>query len=123
MTSSDGVPIRVRVLDAPGFFDRSRVRRVLAQLPAAEGAACPVCGEALERADLVDALDFRRVGLLDLFEEPSDGSGVEFVPCGCRWDSGEDARMFVVTPQGSALAFALLDRESDAPGLVRGRAR
>jgi hypothetical protein len=122
-SSGGGVPITVTVLDPPGFYDSSRVRRVLARLPAGEGAACPMCGGGLERAELVDAHDFRRVGLLDLFEEPSDGSGVEFVPCGCRWDSGDDERMFVVTPQGEALGFALLDRGSDAPGLVRGRAR
>lgn len=110
------------VLDPAGLV-ASRVRRVLARLPAGEGAACPMCDGALERAELVDAHDTRHVRFLDLFTEPSDGSAVEFVPCGCHWDSDTDERMFIVEPLGEALGFRLAAVDEDAPGLVRGRAR
>lgn len=122
MTSTRGPVVTVTVLDPPGFTESTRVRRVLVEIPAGAGATCPVCEAVLKGAALVDAHDFhRRVGLLTLFEEPSDGSAVEFAPCGCRWDSAEDDRVFLVVPCGDALGFRLVDPADQAPGLSRGR--
>lgn len=122
--TTEDLPITVRVLDED-FAGPSRVRRVLVTLPGADEATCPLCAGALVCAELVDAHDMRRVGFLDLFEDPSDGSTVRFVPCGCEWDSTEDDRVFVASPLGRGLGFQLVDRDEneDAPDRSTGRAR